>query len=280
MLKAVHDSALQFYEVDSQLHISGDWLDDVGSGDLVVFIDYFGFPFDSALAAHVRHRRAWVLEDASQALLSPYVGKSSDFVIFSPRKFLGIPDGGILRYRGRNKISRPPLESPPAKWWLGALNAAILRREFDLYGRERSWFQLFQQLDKKSPIGPYGMSALSRAMLERSFDYSSIVRQRIENYRTLNDQLRKFAVFPELPEDVVPLGYPIRLANRDELRQRLFDHNIYPPVHWPIKGNVPRGFVESHRLADTILTLVCDQRYGAVDMERTGRIVSRFAQSI
>jgi hypothetical protein len=247
MLKAVHFFNVQFYDVDSYLQVPGKWLDYVQRDDLVVFIDYFGFPFDPDLATYVKQRGGWVLEDACQALHSSHVGKFSDFVLFSPRKFLSVPDGGILRYNVMVDFSANSLKDPPS-------------------------------IDNNSPVGPYTMSTLSKILLERSFDYSSICKKRIENYRVLNNYLSQFALFPNVPEDVVPLGYPIRLENRDYVRKMLFNNNIYPPVHWPIKNIVPEKFVESHRLADTILTLVCDQRYNPTDMKRTAEIVLQYAK--
>ncbi len=278
MLKAVQDIDVQFYEVDSHLQVSGEWLNTVEKGELVVFIDYFGFPFDPSLARRIKERGSWVLEDASQALFSFHAGRFSDFVLFSPRKFLGVPDGGILRNNIPFELSGIQIKDPPPEWWLRALDATILRREFDLYGGGRYWFQLFQETDKAGPIGPYAMSELSRTMLEHSFDYSAIIEKRIENYNILNNYLSRYALFPDLPADVVPLGYPIRVPNRDRVRQELFGHNIYPPVHWPIAEVVPHKFVESHHLAETILTLVCDQRYNPTDMERTARIVMQVAK--
>ena len=279
MLKAVKNLDMHFYEVDSHLHISRSWVNTVESGELVVLIDYFGFPFDSSLAEDIKEHGGWVLEDASQALLSSNERKLSDFVLFSPRKFLGVPDGGILRNYTSIDLSEIQLKHPPSGWWLRTLNATILRRDFDLYGGERSWFKLFQETEADSPVGPYAMSMLSKTLLEHSFDYSSIIQKRIENYQILDDHLNKFALFPKLPIGVVPLGYPIQLNNRDHVRQILFDNNIYPPVHWPITDIVPKKFVESHRLADTILTLVCDQRYNPTEMERIARIVLQETQN-
>jgi len=278
MLKAVQNHDVRFYEVDSDLQISRDWLDNVQKGELVVFIDYFGFKFDSSLAMDIKQRGGWVLEDACQALHTSHVGKFSDFVLFSPRKFLNVPDGAILRYNADLDFPEIQLQNAPTLWWLKTLNATLLRREFDLYGADRSWFQLFQETDSDGPIGPYAMSVLAKTLLENCFDYSSISRKRIENYQILNHHLSQFALFPKLPSDVVPLGYPIRLTNRDHVRQILFDHNIYPPVHWPIREIVPQKFVRSHHLADTILTLVCDQRYNSTDMERTAEIVLQYAE--
>jgi hypothetical protein len=71
-----------------------------------------------------------------------------------------------------------------------------------------------------------------------------------------------------LPDGVVPLGFPVRLKERDRVRQALFDARIYPPVHWPIAEVVPNEFGASHQLATEIMTLPCDQRYGAPDVER------------
>jgi dTDP-4-amino-4,6-dideoxygalactose transaminase len=75
-------------------------------------------------------------------------------------------------------------------------------------------------------------------------------------------------MFPELPEGVVPLGFPIRVRPRDSIRTALFQQEIYPPVHWPLEACVPASFEASHHLADEIMTLPCDQRYDADDMRR------------
>ena len=73
---------LRFYEVDYDLKIREDrWIRDVAAGDLVVFIDYFGFSTDRRCMASVRDRRAWVLEDACQAMLSKHVGAGADFAL-------------------------------------------------------------------------------------------------------------------------------------------------------------------------------------------------------
>lgn len=89
MLRAVERKRLpvRFYEVNGSLTISEfQWLSEVGQGDLVVLIDYFGFPHDKTCTSKLKKIGAWILEDASQALLSRDVGRSADSVIFSQRK--------------------------------------------------------------------------------------------------------------------------------------------------------------------------------------------------
>jgi hypothetical protein len=196
-------------------------------------------------------------------------------LLFSPRKFLGISDGGVLVPRGRAAaiLRGIDLGSPDLTWWASSLAALVLRREFDLHGGNRLWFDLFQKTENESPIGPYAMSEYTRIALNKSFDYEEIAGRRIRNYRILLESLESWAIFPKLPPDIVPMGFPIRVKERDELRKRLFEKNIYPPVHWPITGLVPGHFRDSHRLSAEILSLPCDQRYGKNDMTRRADLV-------
>lgn len=264
----------RFYEVNYDLAVpSWEWINDVKHGDIVVVIDYFGFPADQSGAHGAREKGAWVLEDACQALLTGEVGTLSDFVVFSPRKFLGVPEGGILSLNQKIDLGDIRVSQSPPEWWFKTLRAGILRREFDLYGGDREWFSLFQETERESPVGYYSMSELSRTLLLHAFDYPTIAQRRIDNYRVLYDELGHLALFPRLPPKVVPLGFPIRLKNRDEVRQRLFRNEMYPPVHWTIHGIVPESFRDSHRLAGDIMTLPCDQRYDGEDMTRMARVV-------
>ena len=141
-------SVLRFYNVDSDLKISlNQWASEITSGDLFIFIDYFGFPYDRQIGAYVKEKGAWVLEDASQALLSSHVGDASDFVLFSPRKWTGVVDGGILRFPENFPLTDASLEPPATAWWLKAFSARILRREFDICGGGRRWYELFQEAE-------------------------------------------------------------------------------------------------------------------------------------
>ncbi len=62
------------------------------------------------------------------------------------------------------------------------LEAAINRREFDQNGSDRRWYRLFREADAATPIGYFAMSDLSRKLLFNGFEYTEIIRRRIENY--------------------------------------------------------------------------------------------------
>ncbi|MDY6950108.1 MAG: hypothetical protein SWE60_01215 [Thermodesulfobacteriota bacterium] len=176
--------------------------------------------------AEANTRGAWVLEDACQALLSEFVGDHAEFLVYSPRKYVGGPDGGILVINCQKDFGELNLEAVPPQWWLRSFSATVLRREFDSYGGNRSCFHIFKRVEKEQPIGPHTMSDLSKPLFTSVFDYRSIAEQRVRNYHVLLHELGHLAVFPDVSNHVVPLGFPIHVGDRDQVRQALFDHHI------------------------------------------------------
>lgn len=255
----------RFYELSADFGMRTDrWLREVQPGDVVLAIDFFGFPFSRPVLVAAGDAGAVTVRDASQALLSP-ADRDSDFVLYSPRKFVGVPDGGILRLNFPRGAFPVGLEPAPEQWFQLALRAAELRAEFDA-GAATDWYPLFQAGEEAAPTGPFAMSGLAAELLRHAFDYEAIAARRRANYRQLSAALADVALLPELPPEVVPLGFPIRVPGRDELRAALFARQIFPPVHWRLDGVVPNDCQESHTLSRQLLTLPCDQRYDADDM--------------
>jgi hypothetical protein len=266
---------VRFYAVDQALQIpSDDWVGQIQAGDLVIFADYFGFDTWGLHGAEAKARGAHIVEDACQAMLNEDFSPHSDYVIVSPRKFIGVPDGGILLAREGTGLPGADLPKSPTEWLLKATKASMLRSEFDRYGGEQSWFKIFQSAEADGPMEPCRMSDLAAAIL-RIVDWTTIKTRRRRNYDYLLSELGELAVFPDLPHDMVPLGFPIRVRGRDRVRRSLFKEQIYPPVHWNLTL-VPRKFAASHKLARQIMTLPCDQRYGRDDMKRMVSKIKRY----
>src|SRR5262245_8830562 len=143
-------SAIEFYEVDERLSVPDlVWMKHVQRGDLVIVIDYFGFPSEPTCARIAKEQGAWVLQDACQALLTTAYRDLADVCVFSPRKFLGIPDGGILnRAEAQDDWA---LGEPPGEWWLSALRASLWRRDLAEYGGGNDWFSLFRAVEASAP---------------------------------------------------------------------------------------------------------------------------------
>ena len=269
---------LQFFDVDASLNVSSvDWLADVSQGDFVILIDYFGFPVDETLLEQAKATGAWIVEDACQAMFTEDASIDADFVIYSPRKFVGVPDGGILSVRTNRPEARALREirlmQADDGWWLQAFTAVYQRNRFDDSGTGREWYKLFRDSEAQAPTGLYSMSDLSRCLLKRAFNFERIRQTRRANYQMLLDHLSDWALFDTLPASVVPLGFPIRVARRELLLKQLHQQEIFPPIHWPLEGVAPARFVNSHALSREILTLPCDQRYGEANMVRMASLI-------
>lgn len=260
---------IEFFPVNEQLVCENiQWLEYVQPGDLVLRINYFGFLNRDPVFGEAIRRGAWLVDDAAQALLTKGVGDAARFVVYSPRKFVGVPDGGFLVPMISDPKEWPALQPVTSSWWLEAFSATQLRRDFDLGSSSRDWFSKFQNAEQTAPNGAFVMSEFSGQLLDHAFDYSTIADRRRANYRHLLKHLHDFALFQELPEGVVPLGFPVRIQNRDAVRQELMQAKVFPPIHWPLKGLVPDAFIASHCLAGETMTLPCDQRYDDADMQR------------
>jgi len=265
-------SHIRFYPIDDHLRVENlDFVDEIKSGDFFLFIDYFGFPFERGLLQELKRKQVVLFQDCSQALFMEWDEEISDYCLYSPRKFLGVPDGGILKIGSNYHPAHPDLQEPPEEVFMQLFWAVVKRREFDVYGDENHWNRFFIKGEEGFTPGYSRMSDLSNYLLRNSFDYEAISRIRRKNYQTLLAKLGEFGSFRDLPDDVVPLGFPIKVENRDHLQRELFKEKIFPPIHWVIEGVVPTDFHKSHLLSQRIMTLPCDQRYGEEEMEHIAK---------
>lgn len=258
---------------DSQpdsLDCAATWVGQVRATDVVVVIHYFGFPNLTLPSAELASRGAVIIEDASQAFFAGPQYGASRFVVYSPRKFFGVPDGGVLVSVREDDVPNSPLSPPPEEWFERALTVSQMRQDFDRDDGGNRWFVLFREVEETFPLGPFRSSDLTRELLANGIDYESVRMSRRQNYQILAARLAKFALFPDLNEQAVPLGFPVCVeeSKRDSILASLYEQHIYPPVHWRLEESVPSRFSDSHTLSRRILTLICDQRYTVSDMER------------
>ena len=274
------DKRTLFYPVDNRLRaVRGQWLNDILPGDLVLIVAWFGRRVEMGLGTELKNRGAIVLEDASQAWFTSGLGEESDWLVYSPRKFVGVVDGGVLiSLRGESLVDFH-LPEPPSFWWSKLFAACLGRRIFDEVGDtegSRQWFEWMREADKNAPLETNSISEFSKRRMEQGLPARDYSRRRESNHEILEHGLGEFSLFGKLDLGEVPLGFVSLFPSRevrDAVRHHLIVNKIYPMIHWPISGVVPDGFSESHYLNSRILTLVCDQRYGEMEMKHTIALV-------
>jgi dTDP-4-amino-4,6-dideoxygalactose transaminase len=261
---------LAFYRVGPALEADlAPVLRKAAAGEAVIGIDYFGRHAGDAFVQARRQRPdlLWI-EDRAQALDT---GKAAwgEVVIYSPRKLVGVADGGLM-------YAASPLPAPSADatdHW-GAEDA----RAADPEGRApESWHGLFQTREAAMAVDGAAMGERGRRALA-SLALAPIAEARRANWRVLAERLEAFALWPDRAPRFAPLAFPIRVADAARAVATLAAERIWAPRHWADPAGPEADFPEAHDVARRLVSLPCDQRYGAADMNRVAEAVLRRLQ--
>ncbi len=235
------------------------------AGDLVLLAAHFGLPVGEAARAFVARRRDLTfVEDRAQAL-GPGVGAGAGYVLYSPRKLLGVADGGVLVAPDAAAL----LPQPSALADADALWAAPLLRHADPSGADNArWYAANRAKEAGLRAGPEAITPRSLAILSET-SMASLAGPRMANWRALDARLRRWSALPGDPQ-TLPLGYVLRLpaAVRERLLAALHAERIFAAVHWPQIAAPEADFPREAAWTRELLTLPCDHRYGATDMVR------------
>jgi hypothetical protein len=250
----------KFYAVDARFEIEAGV--QVQPDEILLYVDHFGVcrgAEDSVLQRFASER---VVLDHAQSFYS--APRDCVATIFSPRKFFGIPDGGLLATQRNVEL--------PSEEDSGSLERCehLLRRHD---GTPADGYAAFRRAeDSLDDVAPRRMSKLTSRLL-RSVDFEAARKRRIANFEFLHARL---AGMNQLALDVRkldgPLCYPLLLA-KPGMRDRLLAENVFVPTYWrEVLDRVPAGSFEA-QWVERGLPLPCDQRYEIVDLERIVEIL-------
>lgn len=234
------------------------------AGEWLLYVNYFGLCGRNVRSVLERLPPAQVVIDNSHAMFARPAGGLA--TIYSPRKFVGVPDGGYLA----SSLAVPV----PQQQDEGSVERCIplLVRAAD---SSESGYEAFLR-SQETLVGqaPLRMSRLTHSLL-RSIDYDQVAQRRRANFAALDKALRAGnSVRLDLSDpEAVPLSYPF-IGGAAGLRESLLRNRVYVPRYWPqLTGDDP-GIPEFERyLAHHCLPLPCDQRYDEHDMALVAALV-------
>lgn len=267
MLEAAHRSGVEVvrYCLDDQLEPVG--LPALGPDDCLLYVNYFGYKaryIETVLAPRLAGR---LIADHAQALFSAPQPKVP--TLYSPRKFMGVPDGGWL-------VNAPTGLQPLAPTASKGRFAALLGRLED--GPE-PWYASYVEVERG--IREEGMQGLSplTARLLRGVDYPAIAARREANAQQLHQALsgRNGWQVP-VHAGLAPMCYPLLLTcveQADQVRARLAQERIYLATYWRDVLEAQAPCEVAVRWARCMLPLPIDQRYGVAQMDRLLEAVTR-----
>ena len=259
---------VHYYPLDPALRPRVDYLDGhLRAADHVLAVDYFGRPVADPFRSLVRrHPDVGWIEDRAQALNTgqPAWG---DWILYSPRKLCGTPDGGILAARSRAL----PALSPRRLDAFGFVLPLIERHEDEDERDNERWYANFRREEAKMTVEPHAMSRLSLDLL-RHCDVEADTGVRCRNFAALHERLARWAFLDSLVPGFAPLGFPIRVQSAARLVERLARQRVFAARHWPELPCDPEQFEAEHRLSRELVTLPCDYRYDEADMHRLAEL--------
>lgn len=234
--------------------------DDARKEDIIILVDYFGLTAQHVLDAAAQFP-GQVIVDATTALFGKYEKRFPTF--YSPRKFVGVPDGGVAC------APFPLIRRPEAAIPSSAAALHLLQRiECGLLSAAEAG----QQAENALCGTRLAMSPLTRRLL-RSIDFPTVSRKRLSNYHTLHRSLAPLNRL-ELPEHPTsaPMYYPF-VCGIPGMRDDLIDAGIALPLFWEeVISATPAHSIEN-TLARTLLPLPIDQRYDENDMQELLRLI-------
>jgi hypothetical protein len=227
--------------------------------DMVLAVDFFGFPPSVEFLRFAQRRRDLLFLDNRAHALDPGIEPWADWTLYSPRKLVGVADGGILVAERPGRDVPQPSERPDA---VALWTAPMLRYEDRTEEHNQSWHEAHQAKKAWMQADRGAMTRLSGWILSHT-PIEPLADQRRRNWRVLQNYLGRWLAHDGNP-DAAPFGYLIKVPSehRPEMLRALYADRIFAAVHYPSLPSPADHFPAEHELRRQIITLPCDHRYG------------------
>lgn len=273
---------IKYYKLKPDYSIDINSLDTEDSPILFLYMDYFGVPSisDFDLFKMKAERNIVFIEDRTHTL--PYARRLSfqpDYVIASLRKWLPIPDGGLLW----GHISQELKED--LTFSLQRLEAQIMRHSFLINGDVRIKTEFRKIFSSVSELldndEPCAMSSYSFE-LARKTDLELLRDVRMKNAAALMEILKSspnISLIQDKP-GVGDLYVAFNVNNRDEVQRRLSEKGIFNTIIWPLNEKQRLACDVARFTEASMLAAPCDQRYSVEDMMKIGNEIVKVVSNV
>ncbi|GHV20470.1 hypothetical protein FACS189494_04280 [Spirochaetia bacterium] len=197
--------------------------------------------------------------DNAQSFYSPLKGIAS---FYSPRKFFGLPDGGIV-------VTAKKLEQQQFEKDVSFTRMSHLLKRQDL-GASAAYAD-FKHNDTALDNQPIKEMSELTTLLMGNINYNVVKTKRLENFYYLHNILLAInELHISLSKDDVPMVYPL-LTKNNRLRELLIENKIYAAKYWD--GIISGLHSNTDYFVENLIPLPIDQRYNLHDMARIIEVI-------
>lgn len=243
-----------FYHISTNLELEKEVL--LGEDEYIIVNNYYGIK-DDYISKLVEFYGNRMIVDNAQAWYAKEISGINSF--YSPRKFFGMPDGGVASC---NIEYSAAIETD-----LSVDRCSHLMKRIDLNaGSGFSDFRINSQSIRESSLK--WMSKLTERILS-SIDYDTAKSIRLSNFQYLHEHLKttNLLEMPSMDSFECPMVYPY-IIDKPSLRQHLIDNKIFVATYWPNVLQWCDEFMTEYKITKNLIPLPIDQRYNLEDMAR------------
>lgn len=244
-----------FYSINEDLELSE--LVSLAPDEYLLVTNYYGIK-DSYIKELSQVYGSQLIVDNAQALYAnPIMGIKT---FYSPRKYVGIPDGGIVYMKDGKDIQLFDIDISYDR-----LSHLLKRIDLDA-GVGYTDFKVNSRKLANQPIRR--MSKLTRSLFD-SIEFEEIKEKRKRNFQILHETLgstNRLAI-PNVNTFACPLVYPY-FTSDSTLKKKLIENKIFVATYWPNVLEWCKTDSLEYQLADNIIAIPIDQRYGLEEMNR------------
>ena len=272
---------VKFYEIRTCNDGFQPTYEDDNNCDVVLLLDYFGYENSRliTIANSAKNKGKVVIYDATHKLNGHLeVEVLADYTFCSYRKWF-FSNAASIRKNGEFWIKTQSVRN--IKYEKLRNKAAMLKHDYfiGLVSNKESYRNLFSEAEDlldRDYINYIAEPASVDRLQYIALEY--IATKRRDNVQHLIDGLISLGYnwltvpYRNVKQTDFPLFVPIIIDAklRDTIRQKLIEYAIYCPVHWPLSKfhNFGAGSDSLIRIYLSELSLLCDQRYSLIDMDR------------
>lgn len=268
IIRAAQNARLEveLYDIDASLYPVG-LPDEFPHDCALVYVNYFGLCRNNILRLLDEVPAGNLIIDNSHALFDKPTQALA--TIYSPRKFVGLPDGGLLMASPQLRITPPGEEDDGS---IGRMKYLLVRMA---YSARQGYADFDAARNSLHDLPPMAMSRLTQRLM-KSIAWDDVVKRRRENFMAMAAMMDHVnQLHWSLGENDVPLCYPLLLKEREAsaIKAKLTAYNVFTATYWPdVLPRAKPGTMEA-RLLDHTLFLPIDQRMDTGQVEDVGRLV-------
>lgn len=271
-----------FYKLNLDISANfEDILSKMQSNTIFLYINYFGITsLNNQKLAYIQEQflNSILIEDKTHDILfnrgNRYI---PDYTICSIRKWVAIPDGGVL-WSSKQETFHKEKDTHFENIRMQALKdkseylktgKAQMKKKFRSEFAESNHY-----LDKNEIVVDISKESFKTL---QCIDFQKIYLQRKENAALISRYVDEILGLRNISPDIVKsaLYHPIMVDNRDEIQNKLAMKDVYCPIIWPLPKQAIGVCEVAENISNHILAIPCDQRYKVVDIKCICKILSR-----